>query len=81
MPRRAEVAERVVQALEAADATVATLPRRVAEAVLTALGSSAAEDEDLALTLAGLYRSGMLSAVEATVTRALLSLGREPDED
>ena len=81
MPGRAEVAERVVQALEAADASVAGLPARVAESVLVALGSSIAENEDLARTLAGLYRSGVLNAVEATVTRALLSLGRGPDEE
>lgn len=81
MPRRAEIAERVVQALEAADATVANLPLRVAGSVLIALGSSSAEHEDLARTLAGLYRSSMLSAVEATVTRALLSLGRESDDE
>jgi sirohydrochlorin ferrochelatase len=81
VPRRAEVAERVVQALEAADAAVASLPQRVAGAVLVALGSSPAENEDLARTLAGLFRSGVVSAVEATVTRALLSLGRGPDEE
>jgi len=70
-----------VQALEAADAPVASLPQRVASGVLVALGSSAAEHEDLARTLAGLFRSDVVSAVEATVTRALLSLGRGPDEE
>ena len=81
MPGSAEVAERVVQALEAANPTVAGLPLRVAGSVLMALGSSTAENEDLARALAGLFRSHMVTAVEATVTRALLSLGRGPDGD
>ena len=76
MPRRAEIAERVVQALAA---SAASLPLRVAEGALTALGSSAAEQEVLARTLAVLFRSGVVNAVESTVTRALLSLGLGPD--
>jgi hypothetical protein len=46
--------------------------------VLVALGSSAAEHEQAARQIARLFRDDMLSAVEATVQRALLCLGREP---
>jgi len=74
-----QIAERVLQALEAADAPVAALPGRVAGAVLVALGSSAAEHEELARQIARLFRDDMLGAVEATVHRALLRLGKSPD--
>jgi hypothetical protein len=74
-----QIAERVLQALEAADASVAGLPGRVAGAVLVALGSSAAEHEELARQIARLFRDDMLNAVEATVHRALLRLGNSPD--
>lgn len=75
-----QIAERVLQALEAADASVAGLPGRVAGAVLVAMGSSAAEQEDLARQIARLFRDDVLSAVEATVHRALLRLGKSPDQ-
>ena len=51
-----QIAERVLQALEAADASVAWLPGKVAGVVLVALGSSAAEQEELALQIARLCR-------------------------
>jgi hypothetical protein len=70
-----EVAERVVQALEAADGSVAGLPASVAGMVLVALGSSAGDHEDLAAMLAGLFRADLVGAVESVVRRALLSLG------
>ncbi len=72
-----QIAERVLQALEAADASVAGMPGRVAGAVLVALGSSAAEQEELARQIARLFRDDMLSAVEATVNQALLRLSPE----
>ena len=75
-----QIAERVMQALEAADASVAGLPGRVAGVVLVALGSSAAEQEELARQIARLFRDDMLSAVEATVHQALLRLGQSPDQ-
>jgi hypothetical protein len=75
-----QIAERVLQALETADASVAGLPGRVAGAVLVAMGSSAAEQEDLARQIARLFRDDVLSAVEATVHRALLLLGKSPDQ-
>ncbi len=75
-----EIAERVMQALEAADVSVAGLPGKVAGVVLMALGSSAAEHEELARQIARLFRDEMLSAVEATVHRALLRLGQNPDQ-
>ena len=75
-----QIAERVLQALEAADASVAGLPGRVAGAVLVAMGSSAAEQEDLARQIARLFRDDVLSAVEATAHRALLRLGKSPDQ-
>jgi hypothetical protein len=75
-----QIAERVLQALEAADASVAELPGRVAGAVLVALGSSAPEQEDLARQIARPFRDDVLSAVEATVHRALLRLGKSPDQ-
>jgi hypothetical protein len=77
VPGRTEIAERVWQALEAADEAAAGLPARVAGAVLVALGSGAAEHEELAGELARQFRSHMVYAVEATVHRALLSLGPE----
>jgi len=80
MPGRGEIAERVWQSLEAADQAVALLPSAVAGAVLVALGSTAGEHEDLARVLAARFRSDMVSAVEATVSRALLSLGRPGGE-
>lgn len=70
-----EIAERVVQALEVADDSMAGLPAKVAGLVLIALGSSAAEYEELAHGLAGLFRSDLVAAVEATVQRALLQIG------
>lgn len=76
-----EIAERVVQALEAADESVATLSARVADKVLVALGSSAAEHEDLARMLARWFRLDMTGAVESTVQRALLSLGRRREQE
>jgi hypothetical protein len=48
--------------------------------VLVALGSSAAEQQELARQIARLFRDNMLSAVEATVHRALLRLGKSPDQ-
>ena len=75
-----EISERVLQALEAADASVAGLPGKVAGVVLVALGSSAAEQEELAREIARLFRDDMLSAVEAMVHRALLSLGKGSDQ-
>jgi len=73
-----QIAERVVQAMEAADKSMAGLPAKVAADVLIALGSSAAEHEDVASLLARLFRSDLVTAVEATVHRALLQLGRRP---
>jgi hypothetical protein len=70
-----------VHALEAADASVAGLPARVADAVLVALGSSAAEHDDLARMLAGHFRLDLTGAVESTVHRALLRLGRRTGQD
>jgi hypothetical protein len=43
--------------------------------VLIALGSSAGEREDLARSLAGLFRSDLIAAVDSTVHRALLQMG------
>ena len=74
-----QIAERVLQALEAADASVAGLPAKVAGAVLVALGSSAAEQEELARQIARLFRNDMLGAVEATVHRVLVRLGKTSD--
>jgi hypothetical protein len=76
-----EIAERVVQALEAADESVAGLPARVADKVLVVLGSSAAEHEGLARMLARWFRLDMTGAVESTVQRALLSLGRRREQE
>jgi hypothetical protein len=67
-----------MEALEAADETVAGLPARVADAVLVALGSAAAEHQELALEMARQFRSQRVHAVEVTVHLALLSLGRRP---
>ena len=75
-----QIAERVLQALEAADASVAGLPGKVAGVVLVALGSSAAEQQELAHQIARLFRDDMLSAVEATVHRALVRLGASPQQ-
>jgi hypothetical protein len=75
---RGEIAQRVWQALEAADVSVAGLPGRVADSVLVALGSGAAEHGELAAELAGEFRSHLVFAVEATVHRALLGLGGGP---
>jgi hypothetical protein len=74
-----QIAERVLQALEAADPTVAGLPGMVAGVVLVALGSSATEQEELARQIARLFRDDMLVALEATVNRALLRLGNASD--
>ena len=78
MPGRGEIAQRVWQAIETTDESVAGLPVRVADAVLAALGSSAAEHEDLTRELTRQFRSHMVYAVKATVHRALLSLGGRP---
>ncbi len=75
-----QIAERVLHALEAADASVAGLPAKVAGVVLMALGSSAAEQEELTRQIARLFRDDMLSAVEATVHLALLRLGESRDK-
>ena len=73
-----EIDERVVQALEVADNSMAGLPGKVAGLVLIALGSSAGECEDLARSLAGLFRQDLVAAVESTVNRALLQIGHRP---
>jgi hypothetical protein len=78
VPGRGEIAQRVWQAIETTDESVAGLPARVADAVLVALGSSAAEHEGLARELAQHFRSHMVYGVEATVHRALLGLGKRP---
>ena len=75
-----QIADRVLQALEVADASVAGLPGTVAGRVLVALGSSAFEQEELALQMARLFRDDMRSAVEAAVHWALLRLGKNPDQ-
>jgi hypothetical protein len=75
VPGRSEIAQRVWQAIEAADESVAGLPARVADAVLVALGSSAAEHEELTRDLTRQFRSHMIYAVEATVHRVLIHLG------
>jgi hypothetical protein len=75
-----EIAERVVQALEAADDAVAGLPARAAGCVLIALGSSPGERGDVARRLAGVFRSDLVAAVESAVHRALLELGGRPGE-
>jgi hypothetical protein len=75
-----QIAERVLQALEAADASVAGLPGRVAGVVLVALGSSAAEEQELARQIARLFHDDMLSAVEATVHRVLVRIGKSADQ-
>ncbi len=74
-----QIAERVLQALEAADASVGGLPRKVAGALLVALRSSGAEQEELARQIARLFPEDLLAAAEATVNRALLDLGECPD--
>jgi hypothetical protein len=79
VPGRGEVAQRAWQALEAADESVAGLPARVADSVLVALGSGAAEHEVLAAELAREFRRHLVFAVEAAVHRALLGLGGSPD--
>jgi hypothetical protein len=76
VPGRGEVAARVWEALEASDESVAGLPDRVADSVLVALGSAAAENEMLAAGLAREFRRHMVFAVEAAVHRALLGLGQ-----
>jgi hypothetical protein len=75
-----QIAERVLQALEAANASVAGLPGMVANLVLVALGSSAAEQEELAPQMARLLRDDTLAAIEATVHQAVLRLGTSPDQ-
>lgn len=77
MPGRGEIAQRVVQSLEAAGEAVALLPAAVAGGVLVALGVTAAEHESLGRQLAAEFRAGMVTAAEATVTRALVGLGLE----
>ena len=78
MPGRGEIAQRVWQAIEATDESVAGLSLRVADAVPAALGSSAAEHEALTHELTGQFRSHMIYGVEATVHLALLHLGSKP---
>jgi hypothetical protein len=63
VPGRSDIAQRVWQALEAAHESVAGLPVRVADAVLVALGSSAAEHEELVRDLTRQFRSHMIYAV------------------
>jgi len=46
--------------------------------VLIALGSSPGEDAVLARELAGLFRSDVVAALEATVRRALARIGDGP---
>ena len=75
-----QIAERVLEALEAADASVAGLPGKVAGVVLVALGSSAVEHEELARQIARLFRDDLLCAVEATVHRALLRFAKGPEQ-
>jgi hypothetical protein len=70
-----QIAERIVQGLEAADGSLSTLPGQIAARVLVALGSSDEEHEALARRLAGLFHSGLVNAVEATVRLALQHLG------
>jgi hypothetical protein len=65
----------VVQALEVADESMAALPAKVAGLVLIALGSSPGERGDLAGSLATLFRSDVVAAVESSVRRALMELG------
>jgi hypothetical protein len=79
VPGRGEVAQRVWQALEASDESLAGLPARVADSVLVALGSGAAEHEVLAAGLAREFRSHMVFAVEAAVHRAMLGIGAGRD--
>lgn len=81
MPGRGEIAQRVWQALEASDESVASLPARVADSVLVALGSGAAEHEELAAGLAREFRGHLVFAVEAAVHRALLGLGRVRNDE
>jgi hypothetical protein len=78
VPGRSEISQRVWQALVAADEGVAGLPLRVADAVLVALGSSAAEHEELTRELTRNFQAHMVFGVEATVHRALISLGGKP---
>jgi hypothetical protein len=54
---------------------MASLPAKVAGLVLIALGSSPGEREELARSLARLFRSDLVAAVESAVERALLGLG------
>ncbi len=75
-----QIAERVMQALEAAEVPLPDLPATVAGSVLIALGSSAAEYEELAHGLAGLFRSDLVAAVESAVQRALLHIGHRPGD-
>jgi hypothetical protein len=76
VPGRSEVAQRVWQAIEATDESVAGLPVKVADAVLVALGSSAAEHEQLMHDLTRQFRSHLIYAVEAIVHRVLIHLGK-----
>jgi hypothetical protein len=81
VPGRGEIAQRVWQAIETTHESVAGLPALVADAVLAALGSSAAEHEELTRELVRQFRSHMVFAVEATVHRALLGLGGRPGDN
>ncbi len=71
-----EIAERVMQALEAADDSVAGLPARVAGCVLIALGSSPGERVDVARQLAGEFRLALVAAVKSTVQKAFLEISK-----
>lgn len=73
-----EIAERIVQALEVADDSMAGLPAKVAGLVLIALGSSPGEREDLASSLARLFHSDLIAAVESSVDMALSHMDTPP---
>lgn len=69
-----------MQALEVADDSTAGLPAKIAGLVLIALGSSPGEQGELARTLAELFRSDLIAAVESAVQRALEQLGATQTE-
>lgn len=73
-----EIAERCMQALEASEVCSTGYPAKAAGCVLIALGSSPGEDAVLARELAGLFRSDVVAALEATVRRALARIGDGP---
>jgi hypothetical protein len=67
-----------MQALEASEVCSEVYPAKAAGCVLIALGSSPGEDAALARQLAGLFRSDVVAALEATVHRALSQIGSRP---